>query len=165
MSARFTWSRLGGAATAAAVIAGCATSPPTLVGRPRPPIAVGEVRLYLEPPAGPYESIAILDASSGHAFAFGAEAKAQVVIRRLEDQAAALGANGVLLEDITADPGAATVAGGVGTRYWGARGNVDLGVSAAFTARRHGRGTAIHVDAASPPAAAPAPPPASPLRR
>jgi len=137
---------------AALALAACAPSP-TLVGRPRPPLAPEQVQLFLEPPARPYESIAILDASSSHAFAVTGEGKAQVVIRRLKAEAAALGANGVLLEQITDDPDATAITGVVGTRYSGSRGNIDLGVGAALTAKKYGRGTAIYLA----PPTAPAP--------
>ena len=89
------------------------------------------------------QTIAILAASSKHAFALTAEGKAEVVIRRLKEQAAKLGANGVLLEQIADDPDAAALTGGVATQYWGSRGTIDLGVSAALATPKFGRGTAI----------------------
>ena len=133
----------GGAALSLALSA-CGASQ-ALVGRARPPISPADVRLYLEPPGRPYESIAILDVSSKHALAFTAEGKAQIVIRRLKESAARLGANGVLLEQIADDPDATALSGGVGTQYWGSRGTIDLGMSAALAGPKFGRGTAIYL--------------------
>ena len=141
-----------GSAAASLALAACVTSQ-VLVGQARAPISPAEVQLYLEPPARRYESIAILDVSSKHAFAFTAEGKAQVVIRRLKEQAAKLGANGVLLEQIADDSDATALTAGVGTRYWGNRGTIDLGVSAALTAQKFGRGTAIYLAPAEGPVA------------
>jgi len=125
-------------------LSACATRP-QLVGRARPSISPTDVQLYLEPPARAYESIALLDASSQHALAFTPEAKAEVVIRRLKEQAAKLGANGVLLEQIADDPDATALTGGMGTEYLGRRGTIDLGVSAVLTGPKFGRGTAIYL--------------------
>jgi hypothetical protein len=133
------------------LLAGCASSY-ELIGKTRPPISATEVQLYLEPPKREYQQIAIIKTSSKRSFSFGSQGKAEVVVRRLKAQAAKLGANGVLLKQITDEPEGAAVAG-VGTSYEGARGSVDLGVSAsALLMKRYGHAIAIYLPAVSAPA-------------
>ncbi len=87
---------------------GCASSH-VIVGTPRAAITPAEVRLYTTPPPN-YEEIALLDASSQSSFAIGDQMKVDVVIRRLKEEAAALGANGILLQGVGSQS-----AGAVGT--------------------------------------------------
>ena len=75
---------------------GCASSH-VLVGKARPPISVDQVKLYLHPPAK-YEEIAVLQASSERSFAITDQGKMNKVIDRLKEEAAKLGANGILLQ-------------------------------------------------------------------
>jgi hypothetical protein len=116
-----------------------------LIGAPRAPVSPEEVQLYLETPRRAYDQIAMLDASSKRAFAFSYQGKAEVVIRRLKEEAAKLGANGVLLKGIS-DESSGAVGTDLGTNYEGPRGTVDLGfgVSAVMVAR-HGSGVAIYL--------------------
>jgi hypothetical protein len=132
-------------ALGALACAGCVSAQVQLIGHSRPPVSRGEVQLYLEPPALAYEEIALLGASSKRSFAFGRQDKADVVIERLKEAAAKLGANGVLLREI-ADGESASLGAGVGTEYQSARGTVDLGVGVGglFTPR-YGRAVAIYL--------------------
>jgi hypothetical protein len=67
------------------------------------------------------------------------------VVRRLKEEAASLGANGVLLDEIVDRPGT-TVGTNVGTNYMGPRGTADLGVGVAIpTLQRYGSGIAIYL--------------------
>ena len=77
------------------LLAGCATSH-MIVGTPRPPISPSQVKIYLHPPAR-FDEIAILDASSKNSFSFSDQGKMDVVVERLKEEAAKLGANGILL--------------------------------------------------------------------
>lgn len=126
-----------------AVLAGCATSH-VLVGTPRPPISPTEVKIYLHPPTK-YEEIAILDSSSKGSFAFTSQQKMDAVIERLKEDAAKLGANGILLE-------------GEGNQYAGsfstgsavatANGNTAWGVGSGFSGAAYHKaasGLAIYV--------------------
>ena len=88
-----------------------------------------EVQLYTETPHRPYERIAVVSASSKRSLSFSSQGKAEVVVKRLKEEAGKLGANGVLLEEISDESGAA-VGADVGTSYEGPRGTIDLGVSA-----------------------------------
>jgi hypothetical protein len=126
-------------------LAGCATSSHRLIGAPRPAISPDQVALYLETPPRPYREIAMLDASSTRSWSFGYEGKAEVVIRRLKEEAAKVGANGVLLKEIADESGPA-VGTDLGTHYEGPRGTVDLGVSAGLLGSRHGSAIAIYLE-------------------
>ena len=125
------------------MLVGCATSH-VIVGTPRPPISPSEVKLYTHPPAR-YEEIAILDTSSKGSFSFTSQGKMDVVVERLKEEAAKLGANGILLQS-TGDQYAGSVSTGVGTAT--ANGNTAFGVGTGFSAaafQKAGSGMAIYV--------------------
>jgi hypothetical protein len=82
----------------AALLAACASSSHVLVGAARAPITPEQVKIYLQPPAQ-YEQIATLDASSG-TFLINDQKKTDKAILRLKQEAAKLGANGILLEGV-----------------------------------------------------------------
>jgi hypothetical protein len=124
-------------------LAGCATSH-MMVGNPRPPISPSEVKIYLHPPQK-YEEIAILDTSSKGSWSFTAQGKMDVVVERLKEEAAKLGANGILLQS-EGDQYAGTVSTGVGTAT--ANGNTAWGVGTGFSGAAYnkaGSGLAIYV--------------------
>jgi hypothetical protein len=125
-------------------LAGCVSSH-QLIGTARAPLPAERVQLYTEAPPRPYERIAVVSATSKRSWSFTFEGKAEVVVRRLKEEAAKLGANGVLLEDISEESGAA-IGAGAGTAYEGPRGTVDVGVGAStLMLQRYGRGIAIYV--------------------
>jgi hypothetical protein len=104
-----------------------------------------QVRLYLEPPPAPYEQIALIGASSGRSLALTSDAKAEIVIRRLREEAAKLGANGVLLYGIS-DEATIFLGTDIGTDHQGPRGTIDLGIGGGgFWHRQSGRGVAIYL--------------------
>jgi hypothetical protein len=116
-----------------------------LVGGARPPISPEAVQLYLEEPPRRYEEIAVVYSSSRRSWSFASQTKADVVVRRLKEEAASLGANGVLLHEIADRPGM-TVGTDVGANYMGPRGTADLGIGvSALTFQRYGRGIAIYL--------------------
>ena len=80
----------------AVALAGCVSSH-VLVGNPRPPISPNQVHVYLQPPAQSLQ-IALLQTSSRAAFAIGAQAQTDRVIERLKNEAASVGANGIVLQ-------------------------------------------------------------------
>ena len=132
-------------ATAALVLAGCVTSH-VIVGRVRPPISPDAVQLYLHPPAGHYEEIAILDTSSRHSFSITAQGKTDAVVGRLKSEAARLGANGILIREV-GDREAGSVSAGVGGAVSGAHGTLGLGFgSSDMTYIKSGSGIAIYVE-------------------
>lgn len=125
-------------------LAGCATSH-VLTGTPRPAIAPAQVRIYYSPPPGGYEEIARLQTRSG-ALTYGDQNKIDSVMRKLREEAASLGANGVLLQG-TADGygGGGVSVGAGGGRYSGRSfGGVGVGVNVS-PSQVHASGIAIHV--------------------
>jgi len=126
-------------------VAACVTSH-VMVGKARTPVLPDQVQIYLEPPANKYENIAIVVASSKYSLSFTGEGKAEVVIKRLKEEAAKLGANGILLQDIADEP-LESIDTGVGTEFLGPRGTVDLGIGASgLWSRKFGRGIAIYLE-------------------
>ncbi|CAN5712835.1 hypothetical protein BH23PSE2_BH23PSE2_13290 [soil metagenome] len=147
------------AATALAVLAACATSH-VLTGNPRPPIDPSQVRIYYGPPAGGYEEIARLNTSSG-AFTYGEQAKTNAVLIKLRNEAARLGANGILFQGTADGHGGTGVSiGASGGRISGGGGGfrtsgVGVGVNVS-PRQKYASGIAIHVP--NPPPLQPAPP-------
>ena len=95
----------------AIIVTGCASVSHTIVGRVRPPIDPGDVEVFRSPPRH-YEEIALLDASSVGGFGHPSRAGTNEAIYYMKEEAAKLGANGVLLT-------------GMGERY---HGDVGIGV-------------------------------------
>ena len=128
------------AAVLAFLLTACATSH-VMLGKARPPLSPDEVQIYDHPPPGPYQEIARLDTSSQGSFSFTAQGKTDAVIQRLKNEAAKLGANGVLLEGIgdQASGSIGTSAGGGG--YSGGGG---IGINAGLS-KKIGGGLAIYV--------------------
>jgi hypothetical protein len=116
-----------------------------LVGTQRPPIPPDQVRIYLRPPPQHYEEIAILDTSSRHSFSLTAQGKTDAVIRRLKAEAAKLGANGVLLEEV-GNQASGSVGSGVGASTSGGHASFGIGISTSSTTfQKNGSGLAIYV--------------------
>jgi hypothetical protein len=121
-------------------LAACASSH-VLVGTPRPPISPDQVKVYLNPPPVQYEQIAILNTSSRASFSFSAQGKTDKVIERLKNEAAKLGANGILLQGIGDQQ-----SGSVGVGGGSASGHVGLGFGGSVgTYQKTGNGMAIYV--------------------
>lgn len=99
-----------------ALLTGCATSH-VLIGEPRPPISPDKVKVFLSPPAPPFEEIALVEASSRGAWAVSDQGKTNAAIQRLKEEAASLGANGILLRgtgsqsNVSVGTGSATYSG------------------------------------------------------
>lgn len=123
----------------AGLLSGCASSS-LVVGTRRPPISPEQVKLYIDPPPR-YEKVAMLSAVSNFSWAITDQGKTNKVSERLRAEAAALGANGVLIQGI-GDQYAGSIgsgqAWGSGNSAWG------IGVSSA-TYIKKGTGIAIYV--------------------
>ena len=130
-----------------AVLAGCAASSQVvLVGAARPAISPDQVKVYLEPPGTTYEQIANLAASSEGSFAITAAGKMDKVVERLKQQAAKLGANGLLLHGIGDQTSKPPIGGAVGYEDESAHSPYGLGFHAwAFFYQKAGDGIAIYV--------------------
>lgn len=119
---------------------GCAASSHIIVGKTRAPISPEEVRLYSKPPTN-YEEIAIVDSSSKNSWAVTDQGKIDVAIQRLKEQAASIGANGILI-NVTGD--IATGAVGVGSAN--AYGNTAFGYGISSSVlHKAAKGMAIYV--------------------
>lgn len=90
----------------------CASGSAIVTGAKRAPLEPSQVKLYLEPPEK-YEVIALVNASSDAGWT--EQDSVDYALRELKNQAAKLGANGVLLE--ATGESTTTVVGGYGTGY------------------------------------------------
>src|SRR4029078_10781458 len=79
---------------AALMVVACASGSAIVTGAKRAPIALEQVRLYLEPPAD-FEVIGLVTASSDAGWSD--QGTVDYAVKELKKQAAALGANGLLL--------------------------------------------------------------------
>ena len=86
-----------------------------MVGPIRPPVDPSAVRIYLHPPAN-YEEIAIVNADSRGSFRWNSQAATDLALERLKNEAAQLGANG-LLNFSLGEPGSASPTLGTGIAY------------------------------------------------
>src|SRR6267142_1031318 len=92
------------------LLVACASTSHVITGKPRTPIDPSQVKVYSTAPPG-YEEIAVIDATSRMSFAFGDQKKMNAVLERLRKEAAALGANGVLLQNTGTKSGGGVSAG------------------------------------------------------
>jgi cell division protein FtsW (lipid II flippase) len=128
----------------AALFAACSTSSHVLVGTSRPPISPDSVRVYLEPPPQ-YEQVASLDASSQGSFAITSQQNMDKAIDRMKQEAAKLGANGILVQGAY-DFTSGSIGTGVGTSSYS--GNSASGASVGGSFGLHSKavhGLAIYV--------------------
>lgn len=126
------------------LVMGCAPSSHILTGVARPPLAPADVKIYSSPPPR-YEEIALLDASSKSLFGPGGQKAIDTVIERLKVQAAQLGANGVILGDVS-DRETGSVGTGVGSSSYSANSAVGVGVGGSLGIyKKSAKGRAIYV--------------------
>jgi hypothetical protein len=136
-----------GVVAAALSLGACVTSQ-VLVGKTRAPILADQVQVCLERPARAYQEIAIIDASSKYSWTFSAGAKTEVVVKRLREAAAKLGANGIMLQEITDSP-IESIGAAAGTEFTGAHGTIGLGLGgSALLSEKFGRAIAIWLEPA-----------------
>ena len=109
-------------------LAACTSVSHTMISDPRPPIAVEQVRVYLQPPATRYVEIALLDATTGE-FTYGAQNRDDALMLKLRTEAARLGANGVLIQNRGQVPSNGGVGLGVGGGSRHVGGGVSVGIS------------------------------------
>jgi hypothetical protein len=130
-------------------LAACAPSSHILVGTARPPISASEVKVYLKPPPS-YQEIAILNASAHSMLGTGGQGSVDKVIERLKEQAAKLGANGIILEGMS-DRETGSLGGGSGSTSYSGNSAVGVGVGGSLGIfKKTGQGRAIFVPPESP---------------
>jgi hypothetical protein len=126
------------------LLGGCSTTSHVLVGTARPPISPDSVRVYLQPPPK-YETIATIDASSKGSLALTGQQNMDKAIGRLKEEAAKLGANGILLQGVQ-DQQSGSIGSGVGSSSYGGNSAVGVGVGGSFGIyNKVAHGTAIYV--------------------
>jgi hypothetical protein len=124
----------------------CTTSSQTLTGAPRAPLSAGDVKVYTQAPQS-FEEIAVLRASRESVSAAGGERAIDRMIEAMKWQAAELGANGLLLEEL-GDSNAIALGTGIGTQTYTHNGSVNLGVGGFLgLVKKSASGRAIFVDA------------------
>jgi hypothetical protein len=138
------WSREGLAFSLTIALSACASSTEVLTGTPRPAIPSGGVRVYTQQPPR-FEEIAVLTGSRKSVSAAGGERAIARMIDSMRNQAAQLGANGLLLEDFS-DAESVGLGTGVGSQTYTHNGSIDLGVGASLgVVKKTARARAIFV--------------------
>ena len=99
--------------TVAMILCSCGSTNTIMVGQARPAISPDAVRVYYTPPRR-FERIAMINSSSGPTWAFTTRGQTQDAINQLREEAAKVGANGILIEAIDT-----TSSGGVGLSIGG----------------------------------------------
>jgi hypothetical protein len=135
-----------------ALLSACATDSVVVTGTARAPISPADVKIYSRPPAV-FEEVAILNTSKNSAFTTGGQKTVDKVIAGLKEQAAKVGANGVILEGFS-DSQTGSVGSGVGSSSVSSNSAVGVGVGGSLGIyKKTGHGVAIFV----PPESATAP--------
>ena len=130
------------------LLVGCAGSSSRLIAPARPAVVPEQVRIYRVPPPR-YQEIALLDATAGPRLFHGTPEGEAEAIHRLKEEAAKVGANGVLLT-LVGDRPSGTLGVGIGGGGISAgRRNVVAGGGSASGAapivRNSAQGIAIYV--------------------
>jgi hypothetical protein len=137
---------------AALLVAACATDSVIVTGNARAPISPAEVKIYSQPPPM-FEEIAILNASKSVAFSTGGQKTVDKVIEGLKEQAAKVGANGIVLEGFS-DRQTGALGGGTGSTSYSSNSAVGVGVGGSlgiYKKTGHGRAIFVPPQAQNPP--------------
>lgn len=123
----------------AAALGACAGTSKVMLGKARPPVDPAQVQIYTTPPAGSVE-IAQLEASS--AVGFGTQGQTDAAVARLKREAAALGANGVILMGVGSSGSPVGMSVGAGSYGRHSAGGIGIGIP---TTQKKAAGVAIYV--------------------
>jgi hypothetical protein len=119
----------------------CAGTSKVMLGQARPPVDPAQVRIYTTPPPGSVE-IAQLESSS--AVGFGTQGQTDAAVARLKREAAALGANGVILMGVGSSGSPVGMSVGAGSYGRHSAGGIGIGIP---TTQKKAAGVAIYVPA------------------
>lgn len=119
--------------------AGCASTSKVMLGQARAPVDPATVQIYSTPPAGSQE-IAQLESAS--AVGFGTQGQTDAAVMRLKREAAALGANGVILMGVGSSGSPVGMSVGAGSYGLHVGGGVGIGIP---TTQKRAAGVAIWV--------------------
>lgn len=111
-----------------------------MLGPARPAISPAEVRIYNTPPRR-YDQIAIIDSSGGTSWLVPNRSSLREAIERLRNEAAGLGANGIILQQVYEEPAGGLSVGVGGFGFGGGSHNFyagggDVGVGGPLLNRR-----------------------------
>lgn len=126
-------------AAALLVLAGCASTSRVMLGQARAPVDPAQVQVYSTPPSGSVE-IAQLESSS--AVGFGTQGQTDAALARLKKDAAALGANGIVLMGVGSSGSPVGMSVGAGSYGSHVGGGLGIGIP---TTQRRAAGIAIWV--------------------
>ena len=129
----------------ALLTAGCASTSKVMLGQARAPVDPATVQIYSTPPAGSQE-IAQLESAS--AVGFGTQGQTDAAVMRLKREAAALGANGVILMGVGSSGSPVGMSVGAGSYGSHVGGGVGIGIP---TTQKRAAGVAIWVPNPPPP--------------
>ena len=130
----------------ALALSACAGTSKVMLGQARPPVDPAQVRIYTTPPPG---SIEIAQLESSSAVGFGTQGQTDAAVARLKREAAALGANGVILMGVGSSGSPVGMSVGAGNYGRHSAGGIGIGIP---TTQKKAAGVAIYV----PPGAVPA---------
>ena len=130
----------------ALALSACAGTSKVMLGQARPPVDPTQVRIYTTPPPG---SIEIAQLESSSAVGFGTQGQTDAAVARLKREAAALGANGVILMGVGSSGSPVGMSVGAGSYGRHSAGGIGIGIP---TTQKKAAGVAIYV----PPGAVPA---------
>jgi hypothetical protein len=130
----------------ALALSACAGTSKVMLGQARPPVDPAQVRIYTTPPPG---SIEIAQLESSSAVGFGTQGQTDAAVARLKREAAALGANGVILMGVGSSGSPVGMSVGAGSYGHHSGGGVGIGIP---TTQKKAAGVAIYVPPGSVPA-------------
>ena len=137
------------ALSVALLLGACASPAPVLVGAKHPPIDPAQVKIYMSPPPV-YEDVALLNPTSSSLLMPGGSQQMNKIIEEMKQEAASLGANGVILEGFS-DAQTGALGTGVGSQSYSGSGSVGVGVGGSFGIyKKTGHGRAIFVPPENP---------------
>ena len=131
--------RIAALAAVLLAAAGCASTSKVMLGQARAPIDPALVQVYSTPPPGSME-IAQLESSS--AVGFGTQGQTDAAVARLKREAAALGANGVVIMGVGSSGSPVGMSVGAGSYGSHVGGGVGIGIP---TTQKRAAGVAIYV--------------------
>lgn len=129
---------------AALLASGCASSSKVMLGQARAPVDPAQVQVYRVPPAG---SLEIAQLESKSAVGFGTQGQTDAAVARLKREAAALGANGIVLLGVGSSGSPVGMSVGAGSYGRHSGGGLSMGIP---TTQKQAAGVAIYVPPGTP---------------
>ncbi len=96
-------------------IAGCAEGTAVVTGKQRPATDANQIQIYVVPPETPFEVIALVNASSANGWTD--QRSVDYAVDELKKQAAAVGANGIIIGQPGSQVGGFVMSGNIAVPY------------------------------------------------